>query len=372
MGFIREPDNQFQSLAFKIFEYQFNRNENYRKFCLMEKRQPGNLKSWKEIPAMPTVGFKELILSTFPIRNAVKTFKTSGTTLPAGTCLPVRQGQARETRGATVIRRGCPVESRGVHFFDTLKLYEAAIVPCFKKHLMPDSRGFSFFYLISSPEESPHSSLSYMVGVVNKVFAKNRGRYYVKNSKILYAALAKDLARCRKKALILSTTFSLKGFLDFLNSNKITLNLPKGSRLMETGGFKGRVKEVSKSELYTECEKRLGISKNFIVSEYGMTELSSQFYHGASGVMTGPPWIKTLVMDPRTGREAKKGSVGILRHFDLANRGSVLAVQTEDLGRLPADASVAGVLGEGFQLLGRAKDAELRGCSLSYEEFLNS
>ena len=313
----------------------------------MEGKRPGNLKSWKEIPAIPTVGFKELILSTFPIRDAVKTFKTSGTTLP----LPDRQaGAGRQAR-----------ETRGVHFFDTLRLSEAVITPSFKEYLMPDSRDFSFFYLIAASKESPNSSLSYMVGVVNKVFAKNKGRYYVKNAKTLYAALAKDLARCRKKALILSTAFSIKGFLDFLSSNKIALKLLKGSRLMETGGFKGRVKEISKSALYAECEKRLGIPKNFIVSEYGMTELSSQFYDTPLRVMTGSPWMKTLVMDPRTGREAKKGSVGVLRHFDLANRGSVMAVQTEDLGRTAQ---------EGFELLGRAKASELRGCSLSYEEFL--
>src|SRR3989338_4510798 len=73
------PEKPFQSLAFKLFDYQFARNENYRKFCLSEGRRPGGLVSWKEIPAMPTIGFKELVLATFPIKNAVRVFKTSGT-----------------------------------------------------------------------------------------------------------------------------------------------------------------------------------------------------------------------------------------------------------------------------------------------------
>ena len=102
-----------------------------------------------------------------------------------------------------------------------------------------------------------------------------------------------------------------------------------------------------------------------------MTELSSQMYDTTlwdrtEGVRrrsfkTGPAWLKTLVIDPGTGEEAKKGKAGLLRHFDLANRGSVLAVQTEDLGRSA---------GEGFELLGRAKNADLRGCSLAYEDLL--
>jgi hypothetical protein len=94
-----------------------------------------------------------------------------------------------------------------------------------------------------------------------------------------------------------------------------------------------------------------------------MTELSSQYYASAGGTFTGPSWLRTVIIDPRTGREARKGSVGLLRHIDLANRGSVLAVQTEDLGR---------ARGEAFELLGRATGSETRGCSLSYEEFIRS
>ena len=337
-------DQIFRKTAFKLFAYQFARNENYRKFCRMEGKSPGTVTSWKEIPAMPTIGFKELVLATFPVRNAVKIFKTSGTT--------------RETTGA--------------HFFDTLKLYEAAILPRFKAFLMPDTQDFSFFFLVSPPKESPNSSLSHMAGVVNKYFAKGKGRFYVRHGEIKSEALLRDLETRRKKALIFSAAFSLKCFLDFLRDRQLFLQLSKGSRLMETGGFKGRVREISKAALYSECGKRLGIDRSFCVGEYGMTELSSQFYDTTlrdrflkikrRPFKIGPSWTRTLVINPKSGEEARKGSVGILRHFDLANRGSVLAVQTEDLGRQ---------VGEGFELLGRAKDSELRGCSLNYEKFLS-
>ena len=356
---IAPVDDSFQNLAFRIFDYQFKKNKHYRNFCLLEKKDPKRIKSWKEIPAMPAVGFKELVLSTFPIRHAVKVFRTSGTTQSL----------------------------RGAHFFDTLKLYEAAIIPPFEKYLLPDHASCAYFFLIHSPADEPASSLSHMMGVINRVFAGGRGRtyIYIKEGHPRFRGLVRDLKRSKKPAFILSTAFLLKSFLDYLGSHKIILKLPKGSRIMETGGFKGRIKEISKRRLYAECEKLLGVDKNFCVNEYGMTELSSQFYSmtlhdkvtgtfgdrhsnhnrmpvpkGASHLI-GPAWTRTLVIDPKTGKEVKKGSVGVLRHFDLANRGSVMVIQTEDLGR---------AVGDGFELLGRAPQSELRGCSLTYEDFL--
>lgn len=335
----------FQSLAVRIFEYQFKRNRNYRKFCLLEGKRPEEIRDWRDIPAMPALGFKELVLSTFPIKEAVKIFKTSGTTQ----------------------------EARGAHFLDTLTLYETSLVPGFRRHLIPDGERLAFFFLVSSPEESPNSSLSYMAGMVNRQFAAGKGRYYVRGGEILHDDLRTDLERTEKPALLFATAFSLQYFLDYLKLSRRNLNLPSGSRLMETGGFKGKMKEVSRAALYRECARRLGIEKSHCVGEYGMTELSSQFYDTTLSdkmgkikrkpFKIGPAWTRTLVIDPKTGREVKKGRVGILRHFDLANRGSVLAVQTEDLGY---------AAGEGFELVGRRPGSDLRGCSLDYEMFSDS
>ncbi len=336
-------DADFGALALDIFRHQFSTNAIYRRFCFLQKKTPQSVTRWRDIPAMPAAGFKELVLTSFPMRSAVKVFKTSGT-----------------TQGST-----------GAHFFDTLKLYEAAILPPFKKFVMPEGGAFSFFFLMPSPKEAPHSSLSHMMGVLNRRLAKGKGRYYARGGKVLESALARDLGKARGKVLIFSTAFSLKIFLDWLKQRKKSLSLSPGSRLMETGGFKGKVKQVPKKFLYAECRKRLGIVEHLCVSEYGMTELSSQFYDTtiadrANGVRRrpvkiGPAWTRTLVIDPETGKETKR--LGVLRHFDLANRGSVLAVQTEDLGRRRE---------QGFDLIGRAPGADLRGCSLTYEEFLSA
>lgn len=338
-------EEAFDALAQEIFRYQFKRNTHYRRFCEMEGCSPENISCWKDIPAMPVAGFKELVLAAFGLHRRVKTFKTSGTT--AG--------------------------SRGAHFFDTLQLYETAIIPSFKKYLLPDGARCRFFFLMEHPQSAPQSSLCHMMGVVNRRFSKPVGKFYVKEGKLLPEKLFKDLKSHRGSAMILATAFSLKAFLDFLKVKRVRLSLPAGSRLMETGGFKGRTKAVSQKKLYAECAIRLGLDMRHCVSEYGMTELSSQCYDSTLAdhvagrrrepVKETPAWLRAVLIDPRSKKEARKGVAGMIRFYDLANRGSVMAVQTEDLGR-----AVTG----GFRLIGRASGAPLRGCSLSYERFLRT
>ncbi len=330
--------SEFNALALRLFRFQFEKNALYRRFCGMEGVTPDCLKDWKDIPAMPASAFKALVLTTFPAAKRSKVFKTSGTTL--------RQVQGERGRGA--------------HYFETLKLYEASILPPFEKHVLRGG-SFAFYFLMPNAADAPDSSLSYMMKVVNARFARGKGRFYVRKGEPRFETLSRDLKKERKKVLFLTTAFALKGFLEYLEERKLRLQLPKGSRLMETGGFKGRMREISKKALYGLCRKRLGITD--FVSEYGMTELSSQYYSQNGGPFIAPAWMRTVVMDTRTAKECRKGLTGLLKHVDLANTGSVMAVQTEDLGR---------VRGKGFQVLGRAKGSEARGCSLSYERFLST
>ncbi|MCW5558057.1 MAG: hypothetical protein KIT22_09550, partial [Verrucomicrobiae bacterium] len=149
--------------------------------------------------------------------------------------------------------------------------------------------------------------------------------------------------------------------LDGMASRGQRLELPPGSRAMETGGYKGRSRTLTRSELHGAIRECLGIGPEFIVSEYGMSELSSQAYDGVAGatneprVFRLPPWARAVVVSAETGREVAEGEAGLLRLLDLANVGSVMAVQTADL---------AIRRGDGFELLGRAPASEARGCSL--------
>jgi hypothetical protein len=328
------PEKDFNGLALRVFVHQFEKNALYRRFCEMEGVTPASIHDWKRIPAMPATAFKELVLTSFPARKKVKVFKTSGTSTDSAAG-----------------------PGRGAHYFETLALYKASILPPFRKHVLKSDA--SYYFLMPSDKEAPASSLSYMMKVVNERFALKKGCFFVRRGRPDYGTLARDLMKERKKALLLATAFALKGFLDYLEKRGLRLRLKPGSRLMETGGFKGRRGEVPKAELYRLCRARLGLSD--FVSEYGMTELSSQYYSRNGGVFAAPAWMRAVVMDPRTGKECPKGRSGLLKHVDLANLGSVMAVQTEDLGRAK---------GKGFELLGRLRGSEARGCSLTYERFL--
>ncbi|HEX7241001.1 MAG TPA: hypothetical protein VF263_12085, partial [Longimicrobiaceae bacterium] len=162
---------------------------------------------------------------------------------------------------------------------------------------------------------------------------------------------------------VLGTSFA---FVHWLDAAGERYALPAGSRVMDTGGFKGRSREVTREELYAALGEQLGVGAEWCVNEYGMTEMSSQFYDGVAGVAAprlhrAPAWVRTRAVDPETLEALPDGETGVLRHWDLANLGSVMAVQTADLGMVTPD---------GIRLLGRARGAEARGCSLAMDQFL--
>jgi Acyl-protein synthetase, LuxE len=173
---------------------------------------------------------------------------------------------------------------------------------------------------------------------------------------------------------VAATAFALVALLDALAERDLALALPPGSRVMETGGFKGRTRVVERAALYRETSARLGVPLASIVAEYGMTELSSQYYDAPASrarieprVKLAPPWLRPIVVGG-DGQPLPDGVVGAIRHVDLENRGSVIAVETEDLGALAGPST--GFEQAGLILLGREQGAELRGCSLDAESLL--
>jgi hypothetical protein len=166
--------------------------------------------------------------------------------------------------------------------------------------------------------------------------------------------------------VVMGAAFSFVHLLDWMTERRIRLCLPAGSKVMETGGYKGRSRELAKAELHRLITDRLGVSRSNIICEYGMSELSSQAYdvqmRKAEGgrrnkdrVFRFPPWARVRIISPETGKEVGEDETGLIQVFDLANVWSVLAVQTEDLGVRR---------GDGFEFVGRAAFSESRGCSL--------
>jgi hypothetical protein len=158
---------------------------------------------------------------------------------------------------------------------------------------------------------------------------------------------------------ILGTAFGFVHLADHLQKLGISISLPRGSRALETGGYKGRSRELPKSELHQLIEQTLGLPQDRIVCEYGMCELASQAYdypEGADRRFQFPPWVRVAAVSPESGQPVAPGQPGLLQICDLANVWSVLKIQTGDLGIAFPDGH--------FDLIGRLPVAGLRGCSL--------
>ncbi|MDE2572282.1 MAG: acyl-protein synthetase [bacterium] len=338
-------DAAFDRLARDIFTYQLRENAPYGRWARSLGWHEGRLpQRWEEIPAIPSAAFKEAQLATFPAAQAALRFETSGTT------------------------RGRP----GVHYVERSELYDASLLAGFRRFALPDGARLRYLSLVPDPDEVPGSSLGYMMRRVARTLGEEGGFYLHSGSLELdrFVAAARE-AQAQSVAICLAgTAFAYVHLFDALRAAGIALRLPPGSRALETGGFKGRSREVGSTQLYAEFPALLGIPEDRVFAEYGMTELLSQHYdvilaeprralHGGRRVKSSPPWLRVLVIDPQTGMPAPLGSVGALRHVDLANRSSVVAIQTEDLG-YAIDAAR-------FVLLGRQPGAVLRGCSLDAE-----
>jgi hypothetical protein len=339
-------DEEFDRLAREIYAFQFERCVPYRAYCQQLKLTPQTVTHWDQIPAVPTSAFKDFALTCFPVEEAVAEFHTSGTTR----------------------------EKAGKHYLHTLELYHAAVLPNFLAHLLSDGVRLPMMVLMPSPQEAPHSSLSHMMGVVLQEFGADDSGYYVEGGQLLVDKLVgglREAQRAHRPAFLLGTAFAFVHLFDHLAKQKLKLEMPEGSRAMETGGFKGRSREMPKAELYGLFERWLGIPAGRVVNEYGMTELGTQFYDESLQIgrqtdqKTPPPWARVLVIDPATGREAADNERGLIRVIDLANLWSMVSVQTEDLGISRASSSRSGL--REFEVLGRAAGAEVRGCSLNAE-----
>jgi hypothetical protein len=346
------PEVELNDLALRVFEYQFSWNPPYAAFCRARRRSPETVSHWREIPAIPTDAFKYADLTTVSPDDVRVVYLTSGTT-------------RTETR-------------RGKHLLPSTRLYDTSLLPNFKAHLLPDVDRIRMLVLGPTAPHFPHSSLGHMHTRVMEAFGragdgKGADGIFWTEEGPRFEELAAALDAADTPVCMLGTAFGFVRFLDWLSEHSRRFTLPAGSRIMDTGGYKGRSREVPKPELYRLYTELLGIAADHIVNEYGMTELSSQYYDGClreaasgregNGAPTRwkepPPWTRVEVVHGDTLQPLPDGEVGLLRHLDLANLYTVAAVQTDDLG-------IAS--GGRFEVLGRAAGAELRGCSLTAED----
>jgi hypothetical protein len=342
------PD--FNGLALRIFMHQLRYNEPYARYCASLGVTPKAMAhDWEAIPPVPAQAFKEAALCTFNPARAALAFETSGTTQGVG----------------------------GKHYMENSLLYDAALLAGFERGMLSDTRDrLRYLLLVPNPAQRPQSSLGYMMRKAAQAFGDGRESWYVDGENIAVDRFVDDTRNARGEGTamcIAGTAFAFVHLLDELNHRGITsLPLSAGSRIMETGGFKGRTRVVQREELYRGLSQTFSIPEHRIIAEYGMTELTSQYYDcvmlrypsaaepaDAPRVKRAGPWLRSRVVGP-DGKTLPYGVVGALVHVDLANRSSCVAIQTEDLGVATEDG--------GIVLIGREHGAQLRGCSLDAEQ----
>ena len=341
-------DAEFNDLALRLFAYQFANNRPYRLLCERRGRTPAVVSHWREMPAVPIAAFKETLLAAEPIDGAAE-FNSSGTTKP---------------------------ERKSRHFHPSLTLYDLNAQLNFKAHVLPDRERLRFAVLFPPRHELPNSSLAHWLTLMVERFGTPESDWFVSNASGLDAPrLLAALRSATQPIGILAASFGLVHLLEYCQDNGERVSLPAGSRVMDTGGYKGRSREYAKAELYAMVSDRLGVPPSHIVNMYGMTEHGTQFLDAVlrdhvrdprSEIVrykVVPPWARTLVVDPDTLAEQPRGERGLLLHVDLVNRASALAVLTEDVGH---------TVGGGFELLGRAEGSEARGCSIALDELIEA
>lgn len=315
--FTIQNSDDFERLAIKIFRYQYDHNAVYRNFCDLLGCKPDEIKMLADIPFLPIQFFKtHHVISNE--RNPEIIFTSSGTT-------------------GTLTSK---------HLVTDLKIYKESFSEAFNREYGYPSN-YNILALLPSYLEREGSSLIYMVDhLINQSDSKNSG-FYLYEMDALIEKL-EELEAKKQKTILIGVSYAL---LDLIEKKKFNL---KNTIVMETGGMKGRRKEMIKEELHNVLKEGFGV-KN-IHSEYGMTELLSQAYSKGDGVFSCPPWMKILTRDPEDAQTYINYKTGGINVIDLANIYSCSFIATQDLGKIDKMGN--------FEIMGRFDSSDIRGCNL--------
>lgn len=350
-------DERFDELALDLYAAQRSSIPAYDSWCEWElsRRADARVRSWRDVPALPIGAFRQLHVAdaTLPVAAA---WESSGTTS----------------------------DSRSTHRLAELLHYDHAIDAGVRTALLPDvvageRAPLACVQLQPDARAAPTSSLSYMFDRIRTgPWCRDEDAYVHGSWEIeTWPAWSKleALAADDEPVLLLATSFALAILLE--RAREIgweRLRLPPGSRVVDTGGYKGRARELTRDELLDRVGHWLGVAPEWCENEYGMSELSSQAWLGSVAAACGhplhtssrgerwtPPWLRVRVVDPATLAEVADGDQGLLVFHDLANAWSCARIRSEDVGIRR---------GGGFELVGRAPGAVLKGCSLRLEDIV--
>ena len=316
-------ERQFLEQALALFRFQFENNPVYREFCIRLQIKEYQIDTLEKIPFLPISFFKTHKVVTTNFKEEM-VFHSSGTS-------------SKET---------------SKHYIKSLAWYEKAVLESFQ-FFYGTPETYQFFLLLPNYLENKHSSLIYMMNeLISMALPRDatQNESYLKNHDILYHQLMKQKSE-KRKTILFGVSYAL---LDFVE--KYRLDFPE-LIVFETGGMKGRRKEMVKEELHAVLKKGFGVEQ--IHSEYGMCELLSQAYSKGENLFSTPPWMKLLIRDEKEPiYSSLTCNSGIVNVIDLANIYSCAFIATEDIGRK----NEAGFM----EILGRLDAAQIRGCNLLY------
>ncbi|WBL22095.1 LuxE/PaaK family acyltransferase [Zunongwangia sp. HRR-M8] len=313
-----QSKTDFKKISLEIFEFQYKNNKTYQDFCNHLHKTPNNVQQLEDIPFLPIEFFKShrILSENKPIEI---TFTSSGTT----------------------------GNKTSKHLVTDLDIYEQSFEKAFQQ-FYGAAEDITILALLPSYLEREGSSLIYMAEHLIQKSQKKESGFYLHNLEELKYKLI-ELDKKGEKTLLIGVSFAL---LDLVENHQFEL---KNTIVMETGGMKGRRKEMIREELHTILAKGFGVSS--IHSEYGMTELLSQAYSKGNGVFECPPWMDLIIRDPEDAlTTVKSGKTGGINVIDLANINSCSFIATQDLGKINKDGTI--------EILGRFDNSDIRGCNL--------
>lgn len=314
---IQTPED-FKQVAFSVFRHQFENNKVYRSFCDLLYIHPSDVHTLEDIPFLPIEFFKsKKIISS--LEEVQEVFTSSGTT------------------GSVTSK----------HYVTDIEFYKESYLKGFA-HFYGNIEDYAVLALLPNYLERKGSSLVYMVADLIQRSKNKKSGFYLNNIEELAKKLIK-IDEKGQKTLLIGVSFAL---MDLIEKCQFEL---KNTIIMETGGMKGRRKELVRNELHALLQQGFGV-KN-IHSEYGMTELLSQGYSYGNGVFETPPWMKVITRDPEDALSIQKnGKTGGINIIDLANYNSCAFIATQDLGKVHQNGT--------FEIIGRFDNSDIRGCNL--------
>jgi len=332
------PRSRFDDLALRVFAWQYAQNPPYRAFCEAAGVRPDSVRSWEDVPAYPTDAFKNEIVASFPLEDAVLANITSGTTSP-------------NQRGR-IFR---DEEGRRLIFTANRVMTGAFLFPDFAS-----GERCRLLLMTPGPDLAPSMGMAIGMDQTRRAFGTEDSVFLVGRSGVDVRALVGALEAAERSGIPVALIGSTSAFVYFFNAcrrKRRRFTLPDGSRVCDGGGYRGRFGVVTREDFYGLVGEVLGVPEPYCVNTLGMAESATNYfdctlrdaYARRSGVRRkiAPPWTRVRAVDPSTGAVLPAGEVGLLQHYDLANLPTVLGVQTDNLGFTDG--------ADGFEIIGRAK-----------------